>query len=56
MMIEIRDCEDRYFPSLECMKHWRNAGNLSWPDLGVLATILKGDMWRADVGSREIWE
>ena len=41
------------FPSLECLPHWRNAGGLSWTDLGMLATMLKGDTCRGDVGSRE---
>ena len=40
------------FPSLECLPHWRNAGGLSWPDIGMLANMLKGEMWREDVGSR----
>ena len=39
------------FPSLECLTNWRNAGSLSWPDIGKLATMLKGDIGGVDVRS-----
>ena len=48
--IEIRECEAKDFPSLDYLPHWRNAGSFSWPDLGMLDTILKGEMCREDVG------
>ena len=53
MGIEIRECEAKYFPSLECMTHCSNAGSLSWPDIVMLAATLKGQLCRGDVGSRE---
>ena len=42
------------FPSLECLTHWRNIGSLYWPGLGMLTTMLKGEIRMGDVGSREI--
>ena len=53
MGIDIRECEAKDLPILECLPHWRNAGSFSWPDLGILDTMLKGEMWRGDVGSME---
>ena len=41
-------------PSLECMPHWSNAGSLSWTDIGMLATMLKGEILRGYDGYREI--
>ena len=40
-------------PSLYCLPHWKNTGSLSSPDLGMLATMSKGEMWRGDIGYRE---
>ena len=40
------------FPSLECLPHCRNARSLYWTDLDMLTTMLKGEMWGGDVGSR----
>ena len=54
MGIDIRECEAKDFPSLECLPHWSNNGSLYWPDIGMLTTMLKGDMCMGDVGSREI--
>ena len=42
------------FLGLECPTHFSNSGSLSWPDLIMLAAILKEEIWMGDVGSREI--